>query len=277
MNILELKNTNISKPIDSIFDFSYFSDFYGALVQLEGIAIPERWCPSAVPPEKANKVNPILESYIHHTFKKLWSEYNRADGEDARQRIIFFDGQYACFNTGLFTSNYSPIFACFRKARLDTDRSPFSFLSFEQESSKYLSSVPTLPRRANYFKDIRDLIYDSTLELRCSHSHILDENIDRFPADLAQNKDMLLILFTGAVDIAKKRVQANYKVAVPTYYRDEICLMLPLCLRNPSTPDLALAISRKEHFYVAKTCLTLDMAYNDARLIAKPDAEWLVP
>ena len=88
---------------------------------------------------------------------------------------------------------------------------------------------------------------------------------------------MLSTLFRGAIDLALKRVQANYKVAVPTYYKNEICLMLPLSLTTPSKTDLALAIKRNTVFYTAKTVLTLDMAYNDARLIAKPDADWLVP
>ena len=64
---------------------------------------------------------------------------------------------------------------------------------------------------------MRDLIDDYSLELRANSAHILDENIDRFPDDLVSNRRQLLVLFTGAVDLAKKRVQANYKVAVPTY------------------------------------------------------------
>ncbi|HII1671176.1 TPA: DUF3825 domain-containing protein [Salmonella enterica] len=30
-------------------------------------------------------------------------------------------------------------------------------------------------------------------------------------------------------------------------------------------------------FYRASTCLTLDMSYNNARLLARPDRDWLVP
>lgn len=276
MNILEIANEKKKgKQIDSIFDLAFFSDFYASLSQLEKLAIPEKWCPDN--PVSKNKTNPILENYIHHTFRKLWSEYNKAATDEERQSIIYCDGDIACFNTGLFTVNYNPIFAIFYKARCEADKRPFTFFAFDQASSNRLANVTTLPRRANYFTDIRELIYDSSLELRANTSHILDENISRFPPDLAQNKQMLLILFTGAMDIAKKRVQANYKVAVPTYYRGEICLMLPLCLRDSNKTDLALAIKRESNFYIAKTCLTLDMAYNDARLIAKPDNEWLIP
>lgn len=88
---------------------------------------------------------------------------------------------------------------------------------------------------------------------------------------------MLATLFSGAVGMAQKRVAANYRIAVPTYYKGSICLMLPICLTSPNKTDLALAIQRNDGFYVAKTVLTLDMAYNDARLIAKPDNDWLIP
>ena len=46
---------------------------------------------------------------------------------------------------------------------------------------------------------------------------------------------------------------------------------------NPQTPDLALACEKKEDgsCYLGRTCLTMEMAYNNARLIAKPESEWL--
>ena len=265
-----------SKPIENIFDFAFFSDFYASLNALEKIAAPEKWTYSTSEGRK-NTTNPILENYIHHTFKKLWNEYSSLTDEDEKMKVIYYDGTKACFNTGLFTENNNPIYALFRIARYADDKKPFSFCSFEQDSSNRLNDVYPLPRRANYFSDMRDLIYDYSLELRANSAHILDENIDRFPDDLVSNRRQLLVLFTGAVDLAKKRVQANYKVAVPTYYNNQICLMLPLCLHDTTTTDLALAVQRGKGFYVAKTCLTLDMAYNDARLIAKPDADWLIP
>ena len=46
-------------------------------------------------------------------------------------------------------------------------------------------------------------------------------------------------------------------------------------MTNPAVADLALAVSREGNVYMASTCLTLDMAYNNARLLARPDSEWL--
>ena len=35
------------------------------------------------------------------------------------------------------------------------------------------------------------------------------------------------------------------------------------------------AIQREDGFYSARTCLTLDMAYNNARLICRPESSWI--
>lgn len=261
--------------IDNIHKFGYFADFFASLNYLEVIATRENWKYSAQDPNRKNNQNPILENYIHHTFKRLLAEYKQASTAEERNLIIYMDEKVACFNTGLFTPNYNMIYALFFRKLKETDKKPFTFYSFEQQASPKLSIIKDLPRRANYFTTVSELIYDSSLPFRANVEHILQENQSRFPQEVIT--PMLPALFTGAVEVAKKKVQANYKVAVPTYYRDEICLMLPICLSSPNKPDLALAIKRDDGFYTAKTCLTLDMAYNDARLIAKPDAEWLMP
>jgi hypothetical protein len=83
----------------------------------------------------------------------------------------------------------------------------------------------------------------------------------------------------GAIEEVKKKIKTNYKIAVPQYYRGKIQLLLPLCLTPHSpNPDLALAIYKvDENIYCAKTCFTLKMAYTNARLIVKPQSDWLKP
>ncbi|MGK7924441.1 MAG: DUF3825 domain-containing protein [Spirulina sp.] len=50
-----------------------------------------------------------------------------------------------------------------------------------------------------------------------------------------------------------------------------------LCISNRSRADVALVITRTDGVYSGETILTLDMAYNNARLLARPDTEWLQP
>ncbi len=76
---------------------------------------------------------------------------------------------------------------------------------------------------------------------------------------------------------ARRRVYRSYKTAIPQYYQDEIQLLLPLCLAKPDRADLALVVSASGSTYRGETVLPLDWAYNNARLLTRPDTEWLTP
>ncbi len=77
-----------------------------------------------------------------------------------------------------------------------------------------------------------------------------------------------------AEEWAARRAAANYTLAVPQFYGGRIQLLLPLCLTGDK-PELALTIQREGGFYAARTCLTLEMAYNNARLICRPETSWI--
>lgn len=89
------------------------------------------------------------------------------------------------------------------------------------------------------------------------------------------NSNNKINIINGALDTMKKKVSANYKLAIPQYYEGKIQLLLPLCLMSDNKPDVAIAVTKKNNCYQGHTCLTLDMAYNNARLIAKPESNWL--
>lgn len=80
-----------------------------------------------------------------------------------------------------------------------------------------------------------------------------------------------------SIELAIKRVRRNYKTAIPHFYDGKIQFLLPLCLLTKKDADLALVVNKEEQVYKAHTVLTLDQAYNNARLLAKPDREWLNP
>lgn len=137
-------------------------------------------------------------------------------------------------------------------------------------------------RRANYFKDPGALIFDVNLEILPQWDHILydEENFLRIPEQLQANgKEFCQSLIDGAIRSVKKRIEANYKTIVPQFYKGKIQLLAPLYLTNPDKPDLALVLSMSDDktVYYGHTCLTTEMAYNNARLIARPDSYWLQP
>jgi hypothetical protein len=83
-----------------------------------------------------------------------------------------------------------------------------------------------------------------------------------------------------ATELALKRTRWNFKTAIPQYYPrfDEMSFLLPLAIHNDEVVDVALVISRNQSgSYQGSTVLPLDWAYKNARLVCRPDSDWLTP
>jgi hypothetical protein len=83
-----------------------------------------------------------------------------------------------------------------------------------------------------------------------------------------------------AVDLSIKRVSWNFKTAIPQYYPRvrALQLLLPMCLVSDERVDMALAVEKTPSgSYLGHTALPLDWAYTNARLICRPDSDWLLP
>lgn len=107
------------------------------------------------------------------------------------------------------------------------------------------------------------------------------EYIRNYITDTIKLKRKLLNRLDDAVALAVKRCEWNYKTAIPIYYHvtNGISLLLPLCLSDDEqAADVALVVEKQESGnYQGQTILTLQMAYLDARLICRPNSEWLDP
>ena len=81
-----------------------------------------------------------------------------------------------------------------------------------------------------------------------------------------------------AIEIALKRVRWNFRTAIPCYFPKGNCmsLMLPLCLEDDSKTDAALVVQKNPSgSYQGQTVLRWEQAYLDARLICRPNMDWL--
>lgn len=81
-----------------------------------------------------------------------------------------------------------------------------------------------------------------------------------------------------AVETAKKRVRWNFKTAIPSYYPrgNTMSLLLPICLMDDEVADAALVVQlMPSGNYQGQTILTMRQAYTNARLICRPDSDWL--
>ncbi len=133
---------------------------------------------------------------------------------------------------------------------------------------------------------IAKLSYNDDLRRKLEQYKANPRNIKLFneiKKSIAANENMEFTNLAGAlklaVNVAKKYCSWNYKTAIPIYYprSNKLSLLLPICLtNNDNKADVALVISkRKSENYQGETILTLDMAYQDARLICRPNSEWL--
>ena len=58
-------------------------------------------------------------------------------------------------------------------------------------------------------------------------------------------------------------------------YQGRVQYLLPICLTDMEQPDLAMTLTIMDGYYLGNTCLTLEMAYLNARLLSRPVAHWL--
>ena len=247
-----------------------------SLTALAGMAQPDEWDYRRTTSEKAL---PILRNYVVYTFQR----------EHFQNRVAFSEGQdgsrHAVFNTGLLTPHFEGIYGYFIAQSNPDFTQPWFLGGFYRESDQRLLRFQKLPDRASYFDAPADLLFDPRLDLRIQYEHIVNDNVSRFPDELRDDENRRVEAVRQAIQHAEFRVQQNYKAAIPQFYwpsrspsdPGKLQLLLPLCLQDFNRADLALSIDKVGAVYRAATVLTLDMAYNNARLIARPDREWLEP
>lgn len=171
------------------------------------------------------------------------------------------------------------------------------------------------PKPANYLEEPERLIFNPDIKFLDGYVKHIIENISRFPIEYLKEKlnddsnglskeeligkmkeslnDTTSALYNNivgdlelAIKTAKKRVRFNYKTAVPIYFpkSNTISLLLPISLPynkgNTNETDFAIVVnenhaSNNRKNYCIQTILTLDQAYVDARLICRPESNWL--
>lgn len=181
-------------------------------------------------------------------------------------------------NTGLFSTNGEQIFALFTPNRYSIEGSQKWFLSsFYKESSHDIPPEARnhLPAYVDYFANCPDEMYfDPKLKLLTNFDHILEENFDRLPESIkAFPKDLILTLFNGATLFLQKKISRNNRLVVPQYYNKRIMYLAPLKIGKDIIP---LAIEKNIDTYRVNTIFTRGMAYCNARLLMKPESNWLI-
>lgn len=240
-----------------------------ALAALADLAEPEDW----TGPVPSDRPFPILDSFLRYTHQRLVMEDKIA---------VSGNSEYAALNTGLLTPYAEEVFGLFRRNTHEGGQ-PWFFLRWATESDRdLLREFDEPPQMAEYVSSASDLVYDWRRELKLAYGHILGDNIDRFPPDLAAQPRRAKQALDSAINWALRKARRNYKVIVPQWYpplgESGAQFLMPLDLTGDGAADLALVVSAiGDQAYRGNTVLTLAMAYTNARLVARPDSDWLLP
>jgi hypothetical protein len=75
------------------------------------------------------------------------------------------------------------------------------------------------------------------------------------------------------------RARRNYRIVVPQWYAEQnnMGLLMPLDFGSGQAESALVLEPMSDRAYRGSTVLTIDQAYSNARLIAKPENEWLKP
>jgi hypothetical protein len=280
----EIKDNNCFKMGDISFD--NWRDGYSFLDDLADNTIPEKWIYNY---HKSGIPHPILKAYIENIFEKLKKEEGKI--------LINDDEKYVVFNSNLLDKYFHEIYIIAEVLNEEGEisyKNPFRLKSLTdlirlnfKIKGKQIKTLEQLPEKPTFFRDINEVIFQTDWTIDRSFEkfeHIIEERKDRFPSEYHVKKnDELARALDNAINYAVAIAQRNYKFIVPHYrpQDDKIQLLMPIYLSGSFTekPDFALILDpdAKHEIYTPQTILPLDAAYQNARLIAKPDEYWLNP
>ncbi|HEY3365901.1 MAG TPA: DUF3825 domain-containing protein [Symbiobacteriaceae bacterium] len=247
--------------------FPNWADGPAFLEALAGMAIKEKWSYTNF----ASKLkHPILRSHIAKTYERL-----------KQQQQLLKEGNLVLFNTGLIDRFFKEVYVICELSPEHEGRLLHARPVLESDRIVLERFRTRKPALATFFSSITDVVFDPGLEIITNDAHIIEENWDRIPDSYRQMpKGQVFALFQAAIGHAKVMARRNYKLVVPQFYNGQIQFLMPIYLSSEfsGTPDCALTLEGiNGDCYRGNTILTLDMAYQNARLIAKPDPTWLDP
>lgn len=250
----------------------------------------------------------ILQSYLQHVFEKLLSDFIVGNPKNKDKILFSENSKYALFNSGLLNKYAHDIYIVgevygLHNTKWFTLSNPVIAPGKVELIKSYLfnpQQINRLPDVVEFFDDLNDIMYDPKIPIDLDDTenieHIIKDGIkrNRFPekykylfdkGDLASISTSLKTAIENSLKIAKR----NYKYVVPQYRSgkaDEsgkIQFLMPIYLDTQygKSPDFALVLNiarfTGQSYYTPETVLELPWAYNNARVICKPEDTWLNP
>lgn len=282
------------------------------LPELATMALEERWYFGAAP-DPGNPY-PILENYVKFTFFRLrregkvaevvssgvkWAVFNTGlvdklydpilalfqenDRKDlkpwrfyafcvpgkaraGRQLTSVFDPLPE--PASYFQSNFDMLLDTSKDIHVDYDHVILDGVSRDRFPPEFLAQHPP---KAFGWKDYTALDRNDREQYLTELAQAIEGDVQTMRAIKRRLEDAKLL--------GEKRTRWNYKTAIPQYFprQDVMSLLLPLAIVDDERVDLALVVTRNPSgSYQGRTVFPLDWAYQNARLVCRPDSDWLV-
>lgn len=227
---------------------------------------------------------PKLKNYLNYTFKRLHDLETAVPG---RYFVFSQDGDWVAFNTGLQNIHGADLLAIFEEYRHRSDAPPrivpdWVFKGcYPPNDRQYRDHFgTTIPDLAWYSVDSRDYVFDTQFRLeRDGFDHLFERAKERAGLPGATDEAIRNYL-RGALENLVPKIRRNYKVAIPVWYVEERRMQLLLPFYSATLSDVSCFLVDRDdghQTYRLKTIFDLDQAYFSARLITRPDKEWLNP
>lgn len=293
----------------ALTEWAYLGSMDALVENLSDFALDEKW---GFERDGEPKEYSILKSYLTYTFYRLQSEGKVL--EDEEKGIAAFntglvdptyEAIYACFSPSNMEQPWRFEAFCKAGSKLwgkklvaSFDPLPQRAAYFEKKEDLLFDGDRTLQRDVDHIlldninrlpeaflaEELRGA--DDAIEALSRAVNAQDESSRRGAYDELRDaaesnvriKRRLINRLDDAIELAQKRVEWNFKTAVPAFYptKNTMSLLLPLDLTENDQPDVALVVELMESgAYIGQTILTMKMAYNNARLICRPDSDWL--
>lgn len=297
-------------PSQALMNWAFLGHFPKAIARLKDMALVENW--GIAKNENGDDVYPVLINYLQYTFYKLTKEKNKIFYSNDKEYAVFntglVDSRYKQI-FALFKKNRNPKYA------VDWYLVDFCIEGEDRAGKTLVDQFAKMPSTAHYFNEVTDMLFDTRIgKPQLDIEHILIERMERLPwefvkANVPQGFDIrnpesmtgeekrayydelrkairedessyrqMTHRLEDALSIAIERVKWNFKSAIPMYYpkKDKMCLFLPLCLVKDSRVDVALVVEKTNSGrYLGATIYELSWAYKCARLVCRPDSDWL--
>lgn len=231
---------------------------------------------------------PKLKNYLTYTFVRLVELENTDPG------VYFstsYDGLWTAFNTGLQNQFGADLLAVFERYKPREGAGEGSVWRqvpdwvfkgcYAPNERGYRDRFGTeVPEIAWYADEGRDFVFDVRYRLdRDAFDHLFERAKAR--AGLPNAGDEVVRNYLrGALENLVPKIKRNYKVAIPVYYVEEKRMQLLLPFFSANNVDVSCFLVERHdetRTYRLKTIFDLDQAYFSARLITRPDKDWLNP